>query len=255
MFKFKILRKLRLLSILLILSISAIAQQPTTGDLSARPSSFEEYLVQLALKSSPEVEGAGYEIEARKQEIELAKKDWTRNLNAAVNLNDVSLPYFLRYNVGIERIDTARFSRIATYPLWQVGFGVNFGDLLNRKHKVKFAENRRKISETDQTLKRQKIRAEILKRYQEYLSAQDVLKIRLQSLDVAEVSKTQISNLFSVNKASFEDYNQANKSYFDALEGKLKAQSDVKIKIIGLEEMIGVKWDKVEAAKATYDKK
>jgi hypothetical protein len=72
---------------------------------------------------------------------------------------------------------------------------------------------------------------------------------------VAEVSKTQISNLFAVNKASFEDFNEANKSYFDAVEGKLKAQSEVKIKQIAMEELIGIKWETAEKMRTVYEKK
>jgi outer membrane protein TolC len=174
-----VLRKLLLALTLFFSTFFCYAQQPTVAETVTRPNSFEEYLVQQALKVSPEMEGAGYEIDARKQEVALAKKDWTRNMNAAINFNDVSLPSFLHYNLGVKGIDTSRFTRIATYPLWQVGFGLNFGDMFNRKHKVKFAENRRKISETDKELKRQKIRAETLKRYQELLVSQEVLKVRL----------------------------------------------------------------------------
>ena len=54
---------------------------------------------------------------------------------------------------------------------------------------------------------------------------------------------------------SFEDYNNANKAYFDAMDGRLKAQSEIKIRQIGIEEMIGVKWESVEKVKATYDQK
>ena len=134
--------------ILIILSISIpcvfYAQNPPVqNDMkpndfnNVKPTTFEDYLVQMAWTSSPETEGARYEIDARTQEVQLAKKDWTRNLQAALNFNDVSFPYFLRYNLGVERIggraiDTSRFSRIATYPLWQVGIGLNFGDVITR---------------------------------------------------------------------------------------------------------------------------
>ena len=213
-----------------------------------RPTTFEDYLVQLAWTFSPEAESSKYEIDAHFQEVQLAQKDWTRNLGAAVNLNDVSLP-------SLSKPSNPLTPRIATYPLWQVGLGVNFGDLIQRKNKIKFAENHKKMSESDLNFKKYKIKAEVLKRYQEYLVAQEILKIRLQSLDVAQSNKTQISSLFSVNKATFEDYNQANKAYFDALESRLIAQSDIKIRQIALEELIGVKWESVEKVKLNYEQK
>jgi outer membrane protein TolC len=227
--------------------------------LDVRPESFEEYLVQLAWKNSPEIEGSNHDIEARRQEISLAKKEWTRNMQAGLNFNDVSFPYFVRYGLGVKEIggrliDTSRFTRIATSPLWQIGVGINFGDLIVRKHKVQYAKSKVKISEADQNLKKQKIRGEILKRYQEYLSAKDILKVRLQSLDAAEANKVQISNLFSVNKVKFEDYNTANKAYFDALENKVRGEGEIKIKKIALEELLGFKWEKVEPIQDSYKK-
>ncbi len=220
-----------------------------TDLLDVRPATFEEYLVQMAWKNSPELEGSTYEIESRRQEISLAKKDWTRNLQAGVNINQVSVK-----DIG-RKADTSRISQFTAYPLWQVGLGINFGDLILRKHKVKYAQNKAKISESEQNFKKQKLRGEVLKRYQEYLSTKDILKVRLQSLDAADANRTQISNLFSINKAKFEDYNTANKAYFDALESRVRGEGDIKLKKIALEELIGFKWELIEPIYEGYQKK
>ncbi len=238
-----------------------VAQNENVSPVSnMRPSTFEDYLVQLAWTSSPEAEGFKYEIDSKKQDVELAKREWFRNLQAGINVNDVSLPYNLYYNLGIKRwfgrdIDPTRFSSIATIPFWQVGVGLNFGDLINRKYKIKGAEDKRKMVETDLNFIKQKIKAEVLKRYQEYLVAIEILKVRLQSLDATESNKTQISSLFAINKASFQDYNEANKAYIEALESKIRSESEVKIKRLAIEELIGVKWESVEKVKVTYDQK
>ena len=219
---------------------------PTTNDIpgsvvqtATRPNSFEEYLVQLAYNNSPELEGAKYEIEARNQEIGIAKKEWLRNFQGGLNFNEVSVPYFVKYTLGVDSIghraiDTTRFSRLTTYPLWNIGIGVNIGDLVSRKYKVKFAEQKKKISETEMTFRRQKLRAELLKRYQEFLTSFEILKVRLQALDVAEANRSQLSNLFSLNKARFEDYNLSTKTFFDAQEAKVKADSDTRIRKIAM---------------------
>ena len=227
---------------------------------ATRPNSFEEYLVQLTINNSPELEGAKYEIEARNQEIGIAKKEWMRNFQGGLNFNEVSVPYFVKYSLGVDQIggrliDTSRFSRIATYPLWNIGLGINLNDLVSRKYKVKFAEQKKKISEAEMTFKRQKLRAEVLKRYQEFLASFEVLKVRLQALDVAEANRSQLSNLFALNKARFEDYNLSTKTFFDAQESKVKAEADTRIKKISLEEMIGVRWEAIESIKATYEEK
>jgi outer membrane protein TolC len=226
--------------------------------LDNRPRNFEDYLVNLAWQYSFEIEAAQYEVEARKQDIQLARKEWTRNLHSGLNFNDVSLPSLLKYNFGIDslfgrRIDDSRLSRIATFPVWQVGIGINFGDILNRKHKIKFAENRVKIGEAEMNAKRQKLRGEVLKRYQAFLSTFDILKIRIKALDAAETLQTQISSLFSVNKVKLEDYLTANKAYFDALESKARIEGEMLLKKIELEELIGIKWEQAEKMKQNYD--
>ena len=237
-----------------------IVQNENISPMNMRTMTFEDYLVQLTWANSPETEGGKYEIEARKQQIELAKKDWTRNLSAGFNFNDVSYPYFLVNTLGVKKyfgntIDLTKLPTVATNPLWQVAVGVNFGDLYVRKNKVKYAESNKKISEADLNLIKQKLKAEVLKRYQEYLVSIEIYKVRLQSLDATEANKNQISNLFSVNKASFQDFNEANKAYTDALEAKIKADSDIKIKKIGIEELVGVRWESLEKLKANFDPK
>ena len=266
------MRKLIILT-LLSLALCANAQQiessknknntaPTSPNSleDVRPLTFEDYLVQLAWQNSFELEGSKYEVEARGQEIFLAKKDWTRNFQGGLNMNDVSFPYFLVNSLGQEywfgkKIDLTKVPSVATYPLWNVGVGENVGELLVRKHKVKYAENRKKISESDLNFKKQKLRGEVLKRYQEYLSSFDIFKVRVQALDAAESNKNQIQSLFSVNKVQFEDYNTANKAYFDALENKVKGEAEIKLKRIALEELIGTKWESVERVKASYEDK
>jgi outer membrane protein TolC len=225
-----------------------------------RPPNFEDYLVQIAWQSNPDLEGHKYEIDARKHEITLAKKDWTRFLQAGINLNDVTLPSYLYYNLNVKKvlgndIDPKRFTQIATFPMWNVGLGISFGDLMMRKNKVKYAENRRKMSESDLNAHKQKIRAEVLKRYQEFLLAQDILKVRIQVLDVAQANKTQMESLFAVNKIAFADLNHANKAYFDALEAKMQYDATVKLKKIAMEEILGVRWETVDRIKGNFESK
>lgn len=221
------------------------------NSLDMRPVTFEDYLVQLAWQNSFELEGAKYDIEARSQEIKIAQKDWTKNLQGGFNLNEVSFPY-LKSKIEGKPFNT---QTVTSYPLWNVGAGVNFGEIIMRKNKIKYAENKKKISESDLNFKKQKLKGEVLKRYQEYLSAFDIFKVRIQALDAAEAIKNQIQSLFSVNKVQFEDYNAANKAYYDALENKVKGEAEIKLKRIALEELIGTKWDNVERVKGTYEEK
>jgi outer membrane protein TolC len=223
-----------------------------------KPQNFEDYLVQLAIQNNPNVEGLNQEVSIRKEEIKVVKSDWQRNILIGYNLNESNFPYLLKNTFGVKNIwgrpiDESRVPQVVTYPLWNLGIQFNVGDLLQRKYKVRMAESKQKVAEYDVLSKKNKIRGEVMKAWNMFRGAQEVLKVRIQVLDVTEANKVQLSELFSLNKAKFEEYNMANKSYFDALEGKIKAEWDIKAAKSVLEEMIGSKWESVEKIKAAYD--
>jgi outer membrane protein TolC len=223
-----------------------------------KPQNFEDYLVQLAIQNNPNIEGLSQEVSIRKEEIKVVKSDWKRNILIGYNLNESNFPYLLKNTFGVEKlfgrvIDQSRVPQVVTYPLWNAGIQFNIGDLTQRKYKVKMAESKQKVAESEVSSKKNKIRGEVLKAWNTFRSAQEVLKVRIQVLDVTEANKVQISELFSLNKAKFEEYNMANKSYFDALEGKIKAEWDIKAAKAALEEVISSKWESIEKIKGAYD--
>jgi outer membrane protein TolC len=204
-----------------------------------KPQNFEDYLVQLAIQNNPNIEGLSQEVSIRKEEIKVVKSDWKRNILIGYNLNESNFPYLLKNTFGVEKlfgrvIDQSRVPQVVTYPLWNAGIQFNIG-------------------ESEVSSKKNKIRGEVLKAWNTFRSAQEVLKVRIQVLDVTEANKVQISELFSLNKAKFEEYNMANKSYFDALEGKIKAEWDIKAAKAALEEVISSKWESIEKIKGAYD--
>lgn len=224
---------------------------PTTRPSAATASrDFEEYLVQIAIANNPDLQAVTHKKEIDAQEILIAKKDWLKNSLVGLNINESNLPYFMVNTLGVRtlfrrEIDLARIPNIVTYPLWNLGFGINISDMVNRKHKVKIAQERLKITNTEGVRRRTEIRVKVLQRYQKYLMAYEIYKIRLQALDIAETNQKNVTELFKVNKAKLDDYGSANKMYFDALEGKAKAEIDIKIARFDLEEILGVKWEQV----------
>ncbi len=229
-----------------------------TGE--TKPTNFEDYLVSLAWKNNPSNDALGYKVEFEKQERGVAKKEWTRNLTLGSNLNESNYPYFLvnylnKKQINGRDIDLTKIPTVVTYPLWNIGIGVNIGDLIVRKHKIKAADQKIKIAEADVNQQKLKIRAETLSRYQKYISTFEVLKARIQSLSTAEANKAFIADLWSENKVKFEDSNEANKTYFEALEAKINADLEVKLAKINVEEIVGIKWEVLEKFKGTFKQK
>jgi outer membrane protein TolC len=242
--------------------VIGVPKQPNSDALytggADKPQTFEDYLVQLAIQNNPNVEGLGEEVSIRKEEIKVVKSDWKRNILINYNLNESNFPYLLKNTFGVTRVFgrdliNARIPEVVTYPLWNWGIQLSVGELVQRKYKVKMAESKQKVAEYDVLSKKNKIRGEVMKAWNIFRSAQEVLKVRIQVLDVTEANKVLISELFSLNKSKFEELNMANKSYFDALEGKIKAEWDIKAAKSVLEEMIGAKWESVEKVKKAYD--
>jgi outer membrane protein TolC len=231
---------------------SAFNVEPT------RPRDFEDYLVQLALTNSPETEASQYQLDIARNEISLAKKDWTRNLSTSINFNESNYPYFLVNTLGVtnlfgREIDLARVPNTVNFPLWNFGATINFGDLIFRKHKVRIAEDKRKLTELELTKRKFQIRADVLTLYQKYLLTFEVVKTRLQALDAAQSNQISVANLYAINKARIEDYNEANRVFFEALESKIRAETEIKIAKYALEEVIGTRWENVEKIKASYE--
>jgi outer membrane protein TolC len=248
---------------LVLISSNSLAQSTVDYDklVSAgqdtKPSTFEEYLVQLAWKNNPSNEALSYKVEIEKQEKSIARKEWTRNLTLGSNLNESNYPYFLvNYlkikEIGGRKIDLTAIPSIVTYPLWNIGVGVNIGDLIVRKHKIGIADQKIKIAEADVNQQKLKIRAETLNRYQKYLSSIEILKARVQALTTADANKEMINQLFEANKANFEDVNTSNGTYYESIESKIQADLDVKIAKINIEEIVGVKWDVLERFKVQF---
>jgi outer membrane protein TolC len=257
--------------IILILSISVLVNTVFAQNMNSnavdfekivptgetKPTNFEDFLVSLAWKNNPSNDVLSYKVEFEKQEKSIAKKEWTRNLSLATNLNESNYPYFLvNYlkidSIGGRAIDQKKIPSVVTYPLWNLGVGINFGDLFVRKHKMKAADQKIKIAEAEINQQKLKIRAETLARYQKYVSSFEVLKVRIQSLTTAEANKVFIADLWSENKVKFEDSNEANKTYYEASEAKVNAELELKLAKINVEEIVGIKWEVLERYKATF---
>lgn len=237
---------IRLKQTLLILLISLFAfpnfAQKVDFDKVVTPPemgtrNFKEYLVQLAWMNSPENTAVQEEKKLREYEYKYEKKDWMKDIRFSINLNENNL----------SRKDTVFLvpgqqdnSNVNLFPIFNLNASVSLGTFTNRKNKLGIAEQRVKIAEADVNQKKLQVRAEVLKRYEEYEMQQEVLKASTQAEEDASQAYILITDLFKVDKATFEDYNAASSTYHTAVEKRIRANADLNIARLKVEEMIGI---------------
>lgn len=234
--------------ITVLLSFPTLAQKVdfdrvvTPAEMGTRD--FKEYLVQLAWMNSPENEALGHEKELREFELQVEKKDWMDDLRFSVNLNENNLRRDTIFVVPGTNPSAANQTNL--FPIFNLNASVSLGTFLNRKNKLGIAEQRIKIAEANVNQKKLNVRLEILKRYENYLMNEEILKAVIQAEENANQALLLITDLFKADKAPFEDYNAASTSYNAAVEKRIKASAELKISQYLIEEMIGISFEEAK---------
>ena len=101
-------------------------------------------------------------------------------------------------------------------------------------------------------------RGEILRRYQNYVSAIEILKYRNRSQEEAHLVHLVITKSLKKGEGTLEDYNKSFIIYNEAVSSKIQSETDVAQAKNAIEELIGVQLEEVTAKKlelAKMDKK
>lgn len=225
------------LSILLGLSGLLSAQQADFDavvipvEMKARD--FSEYLVQLAWLNQPESAIAQDEVKNAQDEAKTTRKEWMRDVQASFNINEGNLKgagedgnvFFPRYNFGV---------------------GINLFNVASQKGKNTVAKRDIRIAEHKVNQRKLEIRAETLQRYALYKLAKELYKTRTIAEQEVNANYLVIQQLYKSDEKTFEEYTTASAAYYAAQEARLKAETDVLLAKISLEEMIGIKWEQVQ---------
>jgi len=202
----------------------------------------KEYLVQLAWMNSPENEALGMEQKLREFELTGEKKDWMNDVKFSVNLNEThfqkSDTIFLAGGTGSDGAQSFNL-----FPIFNFNASVSLGTFANRKSRIGVAEQRVKIAEANVNQKKLKVRMDVLKRYEEYQMQQEILKAATQAEQDTYQSLLLVTDLFKADKANMEDYLQASTSYHSSVERRIKANSELNIAKLSVEELIGIPLD------------
>ena len=199
---------------------------------------FKEFLVQIAWMNSPENEALEFEKNIKELEVKTTRKEWTNDLQVTFNMNETHLLDEYRPDPDEPVINL--------FPIFNASATFKLGRFLNQKHNVDIAKERVKIADNEINQKKLNVRMEVLKRYEEYEKQVEVFRATSKAEDDASSTYILITDLFKVDKATAEDYLAASTSYHTAVEKRIRANSDMNIARLTVEEMIGISLDEAK---------
>lgn len=194
---------------------------------------FSEKLVRLAWKNYPTNEIVQREITISEKELTQAKWSWFDNISAQGNLNEFTM------NPGEN--DRAIF-----YPRYNFSARVTVGMFATIPAEVK--KKREEVSIAKARLDQQKldIRAEVLRRYQEYLMYEKLLETNIKNFEDAFSAYSLAEQRFKNGEISLDDYNTHLQKYNAEQVLRIQAETRLNLATIDLEQLIGVKLSEVQ---------
>lgn len=203
--------------------------------LDVRAKEYSEVLVQLAWANNPKYEALQYEQNIAKEEIKLAQWQWTKDINASFNLNEANLS-----NWGADQNSGNIF-----FPRYNLSATLNIGSFINRRSNINIAKSKSDITLAETNQAKLQLRAEVLRRYENYLTAKELVKIRAQVVEDTYATYLLAKSNMELGKGDLSDLNSSSESYNKALESKLLAESNLRTAKITLEEIIGLRLEDI----------
>ncbi len=199
----------------------------------AKDIQFVEKLVRLAWANNPTNEGLRHQVMAAQFSEKVAKRNFLNQVAATGNLNE--------FNVNPPTTN----SQPIFFPRYNFGASLNLGNIFIDPIKVKRAKEETAIAVANVNSRKLTLRAEVLRRYQFYLTNKELLKVQVEALEDA-------SNLFSTSEQKFKngeativDYNNALEILNSRKTQKITSEREFNISKIDIEELIGVKLEDV----------
>ncbi|RMG25481.1 MAG: hypothetical protein D6730_10760 [Bacteroidetes bacterium] len=236
---------MRLLTIAIFLLISFFAHAQHINYKQIIPPAdsvdlpLEEKLVRIAWQNYPQNKVLQHKLQQAQEQHRLARNSWKESLN-----------FNTQYSIG-RGPDTLNAplpgnQNNNTNTGFGVGLSINLGALFNNKIRARAAMEDVKIAEETLNLQKLMIRSEVLTRYQAYLSAITILRVRTQSAEEAYGAYLLAEERYKNGESTYPEYNQAYLVHTNAVEAKAEYESKVLLAKIALEEIIGVPLEQVQ---------
>ncbi len=205
------------------------------ANLDSLPSTLEDYLVHLSWKNSPGNRVFQTKVNIAEDKVKVARWEWANDVRATFNLNDISVNRFTNQDD-----QTNNF-----FPIYNFSASISLGSIVNNPKKTKIARQEVDIYQADLEQQKLRIRAEVLRRYQEYLFYLELVKNKIEAEEDAYSAYKLVKDQFQSAEVELKDYSTASNIYHNAREATLRAKSDLEKAKISLEELIGVDLEQV----------
>lgn len=200
---------------------------------------FSEYLVQLAWMNCPACQSVQDNVKVAQDEAKNTRKEWMRDVQATFNLNEGNLR---KQKAG----DSLGLNPNIFFPRYNFGVNLNLYNLTTQKAKNRIETRKVGIAENEVNEQKLMVRAETLARYTQFRTAKAILAARTLYEQEANAGYILIQQLYKNDEKTFDEYTQAAAAFFQAQEARIRAEGDVAITRIRLEEVIGLKWEQVQ---------
>ncbi|MFA0963174.1 TolC family protein [Roseivirga sp. BDSF3-8] len=204
----------------------------------ARDIEYQEKLVQLAWANLPSNAIIRHNIAMAEEDLTMARWAILDNFTVQGNLNE----FTLEEATSGSDVENAR---AAFFPRYNFNATLSLGMLVNlpaqrRKSRQQLLVEKERLNEAKIA-----IRAETLRRYQEYITAQEIYKLETEALEDVRSAYTLAEQQFRNGELTLEEFNGALRSYNEQRIKKLNSENTFMITKINLEEMIGVRLEEV----------
>lgn len=232
------MQKHRLLTLCFSALACLLSAQQTDYDaiiqpLDAKARDIGEYMVQLAWLNSPEGRIAEDELANARSDNKNIRKEWMRDVNASFNFNETNLR-------GADSTGNVFF------PRYNFGLTLNLYNILSQKEKNKIGKKREDIASQRINQRKREIRATALTRWADFQLAREIYKERSTVEQELNNNFVLIQQLYKSDEATLEQYTTTSAAYYQAREARIRAETELAIAKVKLEEVIGIRWDQVQ---------
>jgi outer membrane protein TolC len=198
----------------------------------AKEIQFSEKLVQIAWANNPDNQILRHHVKASEYGEKIAKRNFLTQISATGNLNEFNL-------------SSVTTGQPTFFPRYNFGATLNLGNVFTDPIRVKRAKEETAIAIQNVNSRKLTLRAEVLRRYQAYITNKELLKVQTDTFEDASASFSLAEQKFKNGEIKIVDFNSSLENFNSRKSQKLLAERDFNISKIDIEELIGVRLEDV----------